>query len=277
MSEEGKSRSGSRDRKVTTLRLVEMKEAGEKIAALTAYDFLTAQILDQAGVDLILVGDSASMVFAGNDTTLPMKMEEMLYHVRVVTKAVSRALVVADMPFMSYHKGEDEAIHNAGRFMQDSLAEAVKVEGGKSICPLVERLVDAGIPVIGHIGLRPQSILVYGTYRTRGTEEDEAKLIIEEAEALQDAGAFGVVVEKVPSELAKRITEAVKIPTIGIGAGPDCDGQILVTTDMLGLYTRFRPRFVRRYAELATEMTQAFQQYREDVKSLSFPNESESY
>jgi len=181
------------------------------------------------------------------------------------------------MPFMSYHKGEDEAIYNAGRFMQDSLAEAVKVEGGKSICPLVERLVDAGIPVIGHIGLRPQSILVYGTYRARGSEEDEAKLIIEEAQALQDAGAFGVVVEKVPSELAKRITEAVKIPTIGIGAGPDCDGQILVTTDMLGMYTRFRPRFVRRYAELATEMSQAFQQYRADVKSLSFPNESESY
>jgi 3-methyl-2-oxobutanoate hydroxymethyltransferase len=266
-----------RSRKVTTLRLLEMKEAGERIAALTAYDFLTAQILDQAGIDLILVGDSASMVFAGNDTTLPMKMEEMLYHVRVVAKAVSRALVVADMPFMSYHKGADEALHNAGRFMQDSLAEAVKLEGGKSVCALVTRLVEAGIPVLGHIGLLPQSIFVYGTYRARGSEEDEAKRIIEDAKALQDAGAFAVVVEKVPSDLGKRITDAVRIPTIGIGAGPYCDGQILVTTDMLGLYTKFRPRFVRRYAELAQEMTGAFKNYRKDVKERSFPNESESY
>lgn len=264
-------------RKVTTLRLQEMKRAGEKISALTAYDFLTARLLDEAGIDLILVGDSASMVFAGNDTTLPMKMEEMLYHVRVVAKAVTRALVVVDMPFMSYHKGFEEALHNAGRLMQDGTSEAVKLEGGKSICHIVEKIVDAGIPVLGHVGLRPQSIHVYGTYRARGTEASEAQQIFEDALALEAAGAFGVVIEKVPSSLAQRITEALKIPTIGIGAGPCCDGQILVTQDMLGVNTRFRPRFVRRYAELAQEMSRAFQQYLSDVKSSKFPTGAESY
>lgn len=262
---------------MTTLRLQEMKQAGEKIAALTAYDYLTARLLDDAGIDLILVGDSASMVFAGNDTTLPMKMEEMLYHVRVVTRAVTRALVVADMPFMSYHKGFEEALHNAGRLMQDGMAEAVKLEGGKSICPIVEKIVDAGIPVLGHVGLRPQSIHVYGTYRARGTEALEAQAIFDDALAFEAVGAFGVVIEKVPASLAERITRALKIPTIGIGAGHHCDGQILVTQDMLGVNTRFHPRFVRWYARLAEEMSRAFQQYLKDVKAQEFPADAESY
>jgi 3-methyl-2-oxobutanoate hydroxymethyltransferase len=265
------------DRKVTTLRLQEMKLAKEPISALTAYDFLTARFIDQSGVDVILVGDSASMVFAGNDTTLPMKMEEMLYHTRVVTRAVKRALVVADMPFMSYRKGADEALGNAGRLMQDGMAESVKLEGGKSVAHIVERLVDAGIPVMGHVGLQPQSIHSYGTYKTRGTDEIEAESIIESARAFENAGAFAVVVEKVPSALARRLTDMLRIPTIGIGAGNACDGQILVTPDMLGMNTQFHPRFVRRYAKLSDEMTRAFKHYHKDVKDGKFPTEEESY
>ncbi len=264
-------------RKVTTLRLAEMKHSKQKIACLTAYDFLTARLIDEAGIDLILVGDSASMVFAGNDTTLPMKMDEMLYHVRVVTRAVQRALVVADMPFMSYHKGQDEALGNAGRLMQDGFAEAVKLEGGRNICPIVQRLVEAGIPVMGHIGLQPQSINMYGTYKTRGAEAKEAARIFEEAKALEDAGAFAIVIEKVPQALAARITEAVSVPIIGIGAGQGCDGQILVTPDMLGLTTQFNPRFVRKYAQLSEVMNGAFQRYRNDVREGAFPTEDESY
>jgi 3-methyl-2-oxobutanoate hydroxymethyltransferase len=270
-------RSGSQDRKVTTLRLQEMKQSKEKISALTAYDFLTARFIDQAGIDVILVGDSASMVFAGNDTTLPMKMDEMLYHVRVVTRGVKRALVVADMPFMSYRKGADEALGNAGRLMQDGMAEAVKLEGGKSVCHIVERLVDAGIPVMGHVGLQPQAIHTYGTYKTRGTDEAEAEKIIESARAFESAGAFSVVVEKVPAALARRLTELLKIPTIGIGAGNHCDGQILVTPDMLGMNTQFHPRFVRKYAKLSDEMTRAFKHYHKDVKDRRFPTDAESY
>ena len=263
--------------KVTTLRLQEMKQAGEKISALTAYDFLTGQLLDEAGIDLILVGDSASMVFAGHDTTLPMTMHDMIYHARVVKRAVRRALVVVDMPFMSYHQGEDEALANAGRLMQDGRGEAVKLEGGKSISRVVERIVDAGIPVLGHVGLRPQSIHLYGTYKERGTNKKEADEITEDARILQESGAFGVVIEKVPASLAQRLTEQLTIPTIGIGAGPHCDGQILVTPDMLGIYTKFRPRFVRLYAELGKEMHNAFMRYSEDVKELNFPTKDESY
>jgi len=265
------------ERKVTTLRLHEMKRGGEKISCLTAYDYLTAKLIDEAGIDLILVGDSASMVFAGNDTTLPMKMDEMLYHVRVVTRAVKRALVVADMPFMSYHKGQDEALGNAGRLMQDGLAEAVKLEGGRNLGPIVRRLVDAGIPVMGHIGLQPQSINTYGTYKTRGADPKEAARIFEDAKALEDAGAFSIVIEKVPATLAKRISETVSIPIIGIGAGVGCDGQILVSPDMLGLNTQFNPRFVRKYAQLADVMTAAFRRYRDDVRERTFPSEDESY
>jgi 3-methyl-2-oxobutanoate hydroxymethyltransferase len=269
--------SAKANRKVTTLRLQEMKVANEKISALTAYDFLTARMLDQAGIDMILVGDSASMVFAGNDTTSPMKMDEMLYHVRVVTRAVKRALVVADMPFMSYRKSADVALGNAARLMQDGMAEAVKMEGGRSLASIVERVVDAGIPVMGHVGLQPQSIHTYGTYKTRGTNHVDADKIIDSAVAFEQAGAFAVVVEKVPMALAQRISELLKIPTIGIGAGLGCDGQILVTPDMLGMNTQFHPRFVRKYAALADDMVKAFSHYHQDVKELKFPNDSESY
>jgi 3-methyl-2-oxobutanoate hydroxymethyltransferase len=265
------------ERKVTTLRLTEMKQAGEKIASLTAYDYLTARLIDQAGIDVILVGDSASMVFAGNDTTVPMTMEQMLYHTRVVTKAVRRALVIADMPFGSYHTGADDALRNAIRLMKEGLAEAVKLEGGSEISAIVRRIVEAGIPVCGHIGLQPQSIHTYGTYKTRGTAEDEAQRILDNAQSLEEAGAFAVVVEKVPRDLAQRITAELTIPTIGIGAGGGCDGQILVSPDMLGMNVQFHPRFVRRYAKLAEVMGDAFQAYRGDVKSGDFPNDGESY
>lgn len=276
MSDTTSSKSDA-GRKVTTLRLTEMKRAGEKIACLTAYDFLTARLIDQAGVDVILVGDSASMVFAGNDTTVPMTMEQMLYHTRVVTKGVKRALAIADMPFGSYHTGVDEALRNAIRLMKEGMAEAVKLEGGTEIRGIVRRIVEAGIPVCGHIGLQPQSIHTYGTYKTRGTDGDEAQRIVDNAKSLQDAGAFAVVVEKVPKDLALRITGELEIPTIGIGAGAGCDGQILVTPDMLGMNTQFSPRFVRRYAKLAEVMGEAFQGYRADVKAADFPGVNESY
>ncbi len=264
-------------RKVTTARLAEMKAAGEKIACLTAYDFLTAGLVDRAGIDLILVGDSASMVFAGNDTTLPMTMDEMVYHTRVVRKAVKRALVVADMPFMSYHQGADEALKNAGRFMKEAGAEAVKLEGSAWVMPIVRRLVEAGIPVMGHIGLMPQHILAYGTYKVRGKDADEQAQIEADAMGFTDAGAFAVVIEKVPRALATTLSTRLPIPTIGIGAGVGCDGQILVTPDMLGLTTMFNPRFVRRYAQLAETMNGAFESYRTDVKAAAFPAERESY
>lgn len=264
-------------RKVTTLRLIEMKLASEKISCLTAYDYLTARMIDQAGVDVILVGDSASMVFAGNDTTVPMTMEQMLYHTRVVTKGVKRALVIADMPFGSYHTGADDALRNAIRLMKEGMAEAVKLEGGTGIRGIVRRIVEAGIPVCGHIGLQPQSIHAYGTYKTRGTAEDEAQRILADAHALQEAGACAVVVEKVPQDLARRITGELAIPTIGIGAGAGCDGQILVTPDMLGMNTQFHPRFVRSYASLAETMGSAFAAYRNDVRAGNFPAAEESY
>jgi 3-methyl-2-oxobutanoate hydroxymethyltransferase len=263
--------------KITTEQLRRMKHAGEKISALTAYDHIMAHLLDTSEIDVILVGDSASTVFAGNATTLPMTMEEMLYHVRVVSKSVTRALVVADMPFMSYHVSVEEAIRNAGRFMKESNAEAVKLEGGIEFLQTIKRLVEIGIPVMGHLGLTPQSIHKFGTYRTRGTSKAEADKIIKDAKALEAAGIFALVLEKIPAELAKKISKTLSIPTIGIGAGAQCDGQILVSHDMLGLYDKFHPRFVRRYAELAKEMRKAFTKYRQDVKKGSFPGNHESY
>jgi 3-methyl-2-oxobutanoate hydroxymethyltransferase len=273
----GGERGDAKRRKVTTLRLQEMKEQGERIACLTAYDFVMARLLDEAGIDVLLVGDSAGMVFGGQDTTISVTMPQMLYHATVVARAVKRALVVGDLPFMSYQASVEEALRNAGSFMKEALVEAVKLEGGEGICPTVRRIVDAGIPVMGHLGLTPQSIHKFGSYRTRGTTDDEAEQILRDARALQDAGAFGIVLEKIPVELARDVTKALKIPTIGIGAGSECDGQILVVHDMLGLFSRFRPRFVRRYAELAREMQDAFRRYCADVKSRSFPSAAESY
>jgi 3-methyl-2-oxobutanoate hydroxymethyltransferase len=258
-------RGDAKRRKVTTLRLQEMKEQGERIACLTAYDFVMARLLDEAGIDVLLVGDSAGMVFGGQDTTISVTMPQMLYHATVVARAVKRALVVGDLPFMSYQASVEEALRNAGAYMKEALVEAVKLEGGEGICPTVRRIVDAGIPVMGHLGL------------TRGTTDDEAEQILRDARALQDAGAFAVVLEKIPVELARDVTKALKIPTIGIGAGGECDGQILVVHDMLGLFSRFRPRFVRRYAELAREMQDAFRRFCADVKSRSFPSAAESY
>lgn len=254
-----------------------MKAAGERIACLTAYDYLTAAILDEAGIDLVLVGDSAGNVFAGYDTTIPMTMEQMLYHTEVVARAVSRALVVADLPFMSYQVSKEDALRNAGRFIKESLAEAVKLEGGEHVCPTVERITKAGIPVMGHLGLTPQSIHKFGTYKARGVTGEEAKRIERDAKALQDAGVFAVVLEKIPAELGSRISASLEIPTIGIGAGPGCDGQVLVTHDMLGIFTKFRPRFVRRYAEMRAEMDDAFRRYCKDVRDGSFPSDDESY
>jgi 3-methyl-2-oxobutanoate hydroxymethyltransferase len=264
-------------RKVTTLRLQEMKQKGERIAALTGYDWLIARLLDEAGIDLILVGDSAAMVFAGHDTTISMTMPQMLYHASVVARAAKRALVIGDLPFMSFQASVEEALRNAGAFMKEALVEGVKLEGGEIICPTVRRIVDAGIPVMGHLGLTPQSIHKFGSYRTRGTTDDEAAQIMKDARALQDAGVFAIVLEKIPAELARDVTKELRVPTIGIGAGPDCDGQILVTPDMLGLFTRFRPRFVRRYAELGAAMQEAFRSYCRDVKAGGFPGKEETY
>jgi 3-methyl-2-oxobutanoate hydroxymethyltransferase len=264
-------------RKVTTKSLQSMKERGETIAALTAYDFLMAELIDKAGVDAILVGDSVGMVVQGRETTVAVTMDQMLYHAAIVSRGVERALVVGDLPFMSFQVNPDEALRNSGRMVKESGVEAVKLEGGEVICPTVRRIVDVGIPVMGHLGLTPQSIHQFGTYQVRATTPEEAEEVRRDARALQDAGAFAIVLEKVPASLASSISKELRIPVIGIGAGAGCDGQILVTHDMLGLYTRFHPRFVRRYVELANAMTSAFQHYVGDVKSGEFPSENESY
>ena len=264
-------------RKVTTVRLLQMKERGEPIAALTAYDFLMAQLLDAAGVDLILVGDSAGMVIQGKNTTVGVTLDQMLYHSAVVASGAKRALVVADMPFMSFQVNPDEALRNAGRMVKESGVEAVKVEGGEKICPTIRRIVDVGIPVMGHLGLTPQSIHKFGTYQVRARDPEEADEVRRDALALERAGVFAIVIEKVPAALASEVSKSVKVPVIGIGAGPECDGQILVSHDMLGIYTAFHPRFVRRYAELAVDMRTAFAHFVGDVKSREFPSEDESY
>jgi 3-methyl-2-oxobutanoate hydroxymethyltransferase len=273
----GGGASDAKRRKVTTLRLQEMKQKRERIACLTCYDAIMARLLDESGIDVLLVGDSAGMVFGGQDTTISVTMPQMLYHATVVARAVKRALVVGDLPFMSYQASVEEALRNAGAFMKEALVEAVKLEGGEIICPTVRRIVDAGIPVMGHLGLTPQSIHKFGSYRTRGTTDEEAEQIVRDAKALQDSGAFAIVLEKIPVELARDVTKSLTIPTIGIGAGSECDGQILVTHDMLGLYSRFRPRFVRRYAEISQVMLEAFRRYCDDVRSGSFPSAAESY
>ena len=264
-------------RKVTTRRLVEMKHRGEKISMLTAYDYSSAKIIDEAGMDVILVGDSASNVMAGNATTLPITLDQMIYHAKSVMKGVKRALVVVDLPFGSYQGNSKEALASAIRIMKESHAEAVKIEGGAEIKESVERILSAGIPVMGHLGLTPQSINKFGTYNVRAKEKEEADKLISDARLLQEIGCFAIVIEKVPAELAKRVAEELTIPIIGIGAGGGVDGQVLVMHDMLGINKGFSPRFLRRYADLAGIMTDAMQHYIEDVKNGDFPTKEESY
>lgn len=264
-------------RPVTTLRLSEMKMRGEKIAMLTAYDYSMATILDNAGIDVILVGDSAANVIAGHETTIPMTLDNMIYHGRSVTRAVKRALVVVDLPFGTYQGNSKEALCSAIRIMKETEAGAVKLEGGKEIIESVERILSAGIPVMGHLGLTPQSIHKYGTYAVRAKQETEAAKLLADAHMLEDAGCFGIVLEKIPAALAGRVAEELSIPIIGIGAGGHVDGQVLVVHDMLGINNDFSPRFLRRYANLAEVMSNAFENYIEDVKSRDFPNEEEQY
>lgn len=264
-------------RKVTTSRFMEMKQKGEKISMLTSYDYTTAGIVDKAGIDGILVGDSASNVMAGDSTTLPMTVDHMIYHARSVVRAVSRALVVCDMPFGSYQIGSHDGVKNAIQIMKESGCDALKLEGGIEIIDTIKRILDAGIPVMGHLGLTPQSINKFGTYAVRAQEEAEAAKLISDAKALADIGCFAVVLEKVPASLAASVSKEISIPTIGIGAGNGTDGQILVVADMLGMTQGFSPRFLRRYANLNSIMTDAIGHYVEDVKNSDFPNEKESY
>ena len=264
-------------KKITTHQLQSMKERGEKISMLTAYDFSMARILDGAGVDVLLVGDSASNVMAGNETTLPITLDQMIYHATSVVRAVNRALVVVDIPFGSYQGNSREALNSAIRIMKESGGHAVKLEGGEEIKESVLRILSAGVPVMGHLGLTPQSIYKFGTYSVRAKEEEEANKLIEDAKMLEECGCFAIVLEKIPADLAKKVAETVNIPIIGIGAGPDVDGQVLVVHDMLGITQDFKPRFLRQYIDLNTEITKAVSRYIEDVKSLDFPNKDESY
>lgn len=264
-------------KRVTTHVLSEMKLRGEKIAMLTSYDYSMAKLVDQAGIDVILVGDSASNVMAGNETTLPITLDQMIYHGKSVVKAVNRALVVVDMPFGSYQGNSLEALNSAIKIMKVTHADAVKVEGGKEIIESVERILSAGIPVMGHLGLMPQSINKYGTYVVRAKEEDEAQKLIEDAKLLEQAGCFAIVLEKIPADLGAKVAQSLKIPVIGIGAGGGVDGQVLVIHDMLGLTQAFSPRFLRRYLNLSEEIQGAVGAYVNDVKSQDFPNEREQY
>jgi 3-methyl-2-oxobutanoate hydroxymethyltransferase len=262
---------------MTTRSFRRMKQEGRKIAVLTAYDFPTARILDRAGIDCLLVGDSAATVVAGHPNTLPITMDEMIFLTRNVARGVVRALVVGDMPFLSFQPSEAEAIRNAGRFLKEGGAQAVKLEGGSEIAPLILRLVDFGIPVMGHIGLTPQSSNKFGGYLVMGKTERQREYLLQSARALQDAGCFAIVLEAIVPDVARQITESLKIPTIGIGAGVHCDGQVLVTSDMLGLFEEFRPKFVRTYADLAATIREAVGEYIDDVRNGKFPGEEESY
>src|SRR3954468_4652260 len=264
-------------KKVTTHVLQKMKQNGEKISMLTAYDFTTAKILDHAGIDVILVGDSASNVMAGNETTLPITLDQMIYHASSVVKAVKRALVVVDIPFGYYQGSSGEGLRSSIRIMKESGAHAVKLEGGSEVKESVLRILSAGVPVMGHLGLTPQSIYKFGTYTVRAKEKAEADKLLEDAKLLEECGCFGIVLEKIPAERAATVSPTVKIPVIGIGAGPDVDGQVLVMQDMLGISQEFKPRFLRRYADLNAIITGAVNQYVEDVKGKAFPNADEKY
>jgi 3-methyl-2-oxobutanoate hydroxymethyltransferase len=264
-------------KKVTTHVLSEMKLRGEKISMLTAYDYSTAKIIDDAGIDVILVGDSASNVMAGHETTLPITLDQMIYHASSVVRAIDRALVVVDLPFGSYQGNSKEALNSTIRIMKESGAHAIKMEGGSEIIESIQRILTAGVPVMGHLGLTPQSIYKFGTYTVRAKEEEEAEKLIKDSQLLQEAGCFALVLEKIPAKLAKRVAENLHIPVIGIGAGNGVDGQVLVLHDMLGINKQFNPRFLRRYLDLYGQIKGAVEQYIVDVKSTDFPNEKEQY
>jgi len=267
----------SNNKRITTKTLIEMKSRGEKISMITAYDYSMAKIVDEVGMDVILVGDSASNVMAGHETTLPITLDQMIYHASSVVRAISRSLVVVDMPFGSYQGNSKEALSNAIRIMKESGGHAVKLEGGEEIIESISRILTAGIPVMGHLGLTPQSIYKFGTYVVRAKEEEEAERLIKDARLLEKTGCFAIVIEKVPANLAQKVAQAVNIPIIGIGAGGGVDGQVLVIHDMLGINNDFNPRFLRKYHNLYQEMNTALSQYIQDVKSGNFPNEQEQY
>jgi len=263
--------------KVTVPEIMNMKQEGEKITALTAYDYSFARILDQAGVDILLVGDSLGSVIQGQESTLPVTLEEMIYHTKAVVRGRNRALVVADMPFLSFQVSLEEAKRNAGRFLQEARAEAVKIEGGVTVHQTIEEIVQMGIPVMGHVGLTPQSIHRFGGYKVQGKERKQREIILQDALAVEEGGAFSIVLEGIPMDLAKEITQRLSIPTIGIGAGVNCDGQILVVHDMLGLFDKFTPKFVKRYADLKGIMADAVKNYISDVRKENFPDEKHSF
>ena len=264
-------------KRITTNSLLELKNNGEKISMLTAYDYTLAKIIDNAGIDIILVGDSASNVMAGHETTLPITLDEMIYHASSVVRAVDRALVVVDMPFGTYQGNSKKALDSAIRIMKETGGHTVKLEGGAEIIDSVKRILSAGIPVMGHLGLTPQSIYKFGTYTVRAKEEEEANKLIQDAKLLEEAGCYAIVLEKIPSKLAKKVAETLNIPVIGIGAGANVDGQVLVLHDMLGMNHEFNPRFLRRYLNLYDEITKGVKQYISDVKKVDFPNKDEQY
>ncbi|MGM0365520.1 MAG: 3-methyl-2-oxobutanoate hydroxymethyltransferase [Actinomycetota bacterium] len=264
-------------KKITVNTLMDMKKNGEKITMLTAYDFLMASYLDECGIDMILVGDSVGNVVLGYENTIPVTMDEMIHHCRAVTRGAENAMIIGDMPFMSYQVSKEQAVENAGRLLKESGVEAVKLEGGEEVLDTIKKIVESGIPVMGHLGLTPQSINKFGGYGVRGAAEAEAQSILADAKALEAAGVFSIVLEKVPASLAKDITKKVNVPTIGIGAGVDCDGQVLVTHDMLGMFEKFKPKFSKRYAELAKEMKKCYTQYINEVKEKKFPAQEHTY
>jgi 3-methyl-2-oxobutanoate hydroxymethyltransferase len=267
----------SKVNKITTAVIRGMKKKGEKITMLTAYDYAMASVLDDVGIEMLLVGDSLGMVVLGYDSTLPVTMNDMLHHTRAVSRGTKSAMVVADMPFLSYQCSVEDAVRNAGRFLQEAGAHAVKLEGGREVAESVQRMTSAGIPVVGHLGLTPQSVQQFGGFKIQGKEKSAAERIAEDAKILEDAGAFSIVLECVPASLAQRITDSLSIPTIGIGAGAGCDGQVLVVNDMLGMYERFVPKFVKQYANLNSSIREAVKAYLEEVKKGSFPDEEHSF
>ena len=269
--------SNKKYKRVTTHSLLEMKQNGDKISMLTCYDYSMAKIIDSSGIDIILVGDSASNVMAGHETTLPITLDQMIYHASSVVRGVKRALVVVDLPFGSYQSDPNEALRSAIRIMKESGAHAVKMEGGSEIKDSIIKILNAGIPVMGHLGLTPQSIYKFGTYTVRAKENKEAKRLIEDAKLLHELGCFGLVLEKIPAKVSKKVTNAINIPVIGIGAGSHVNGQVLVTHDLVGLSTEFNPRFLRRYVDLNEIMSKAIKSYIKDIKNLNFPNENEQY